>query len=137
MSKSKNGSIKAFAANITKEQSKDTGLAMMLILLLAGFLTGNILFYKLSLPVLLVVMIFPGWFYPLAIVWFGFSHLLGTFMSQLILSVVFTFIVVPVALVRRAFGYDSLKLRQFKKGTGTVMKIRNHLFAASDIEKPY
>jgi len=75
-----------FSTSITRDQSKDTGLAMMLILLLIGIFSGNVLFYKLAIPVLLVVMITPGWFYPIAILWFGFSHLLGAFMSQIILS---------------------------------------------------
>jgi len=126
-----------FSKSITREQSKDTGLAMMLILLLVGLFSGNILFYKLVIPVLLVVMIVPGWFYPLAILWFGFSHLLGSFMSQVILSVIFFIIVMPVALFRKLIGVDTLRLKQFKKGSGTVMHIRNHVFVPSDIEKPY
>jgi len=109
----------------------------MLILLLIGIFSGNILFYKLVIPVLLVVMIVPGWFYPLAILWFGFSHLLGTFMSQVILSLVYFIVVLPVALFRRMSGIDTLRLKQFKRGTGTAMHIRNHLFTPSDIEKPY
>lgn len=126
-----------FSTSITREQSKDTGLALMLILLLIGIFSGNILFYKLVIPVLLIVMIFPGWFYPLAILWFGFSHLLGTFMSQVILSLVYFIVVLPVALFRRMSGIDTLRLKQFKKGSGTAMHIRNHLFTHSDIEKPY
>lgn len=126
-----------FSTSITRDQSKDTGLAMMLILLLIGIFSGNVLFYKLAIPVLLVVMITPGWFYPIAILWFGFSHLLGAFMSQIILSLVYFIVVLPVALIRRFSGFDTLRLKHFKKGSGTVMHIRNHLFTSSDIEKPY
>lgn len=126
-----------FSANITKAQSKDTGLAMILILLLLSYFTSNPLFYLLAIPVLLLVMIVPTWFYPLAIIWFGISSLLGTIMSTIILTVVYFVIVVPIAVIRKMAGIDTLKLRQFKKGTGTVMLIRKHIYTKADIEKPY
>lgn len=126
-----------FPKEIAPEQSKDTGLALILILLLIGYFTGNVLFYKLAIPVLLIVMIVPSWFYPLAILWFGFSTLLGTIMSQIILSLVYILIVMPVALVRRMAGIDTLKLKQFRKSNATVMQVRNHIYKRSDIEKPY
>lgn len=126
-----------FSKAITREQSKDTGLALMLILLLVGYFTGNALFYKLSIPVLLIVMITPGWFYPIAILWFGLSSLIGTFMSQVLLTIIYYILVVPIATIRNLMGIDSLKIRQFHKGTNTVMQIRNHVYNSSDIEKPY
>lgn len=126
-----------FSTSISREQSKDTGLAMILILLLAGLFTGNPVLFKLAIPVVLLVMIAPGWFFPLAIVWFGLSHLIGTVMSQVLLALVYFIVVLPVALFRKLVGIDNLRLRQFRKGTSTVMHIRNHLFRAEDIEKPY
>lgn len=128
---------KLIDTSMTREQCKDTGLAMILILLLLGYFTGNILFYKLSIPVLVLVMIVPGWFYPLAIIWYSFSSLLGTVMSKLILTVVYFIIVVPIAFIRRLSGIDSLKLNQFKKGTEGVMEMRNHIYTRKDIENPY
>ncbi|KAF0195975.1 MAG: hypothetical protein FD166_2702 [Bacteroidetes bacterium] len=126
-----------FSTSISREQSKDTGLAMILILLLAGFFSGNPVLYKLAIPVVLVVMIAPGWFYPIAVLWFGLSHLIGTLMSQVLLALVYFIVVLPVAMFRKMAGIDSLRLRQFRKGTSTVMHIRNHLFRPEDIEKPY
>ncbi|MBK6346054.1 MAG: hypothetical protein IPN08_03795 [Bacteroidales bacterium] len=126
-----------FSTSISREQSKDTGLAMILILLLAGLFTGNPVLFKLAIPVVLLVMIAPGWFFPLAVVWFGLSHLIGTVMSQVLLALVYFIVVLPVALFRKLVGIDNLRLRQFRKGTSTVMHIRNHLFRAEDIEKPY
>ncbi|MFH1119570.1 MAG: SxtJ family membrane protein [Bacteroidota bacterium] len=126
-----------FSSSISREQSKDTGLALMLILLLAGFFTENQLFYRLAIPVLLLVMMVPGWFYPLAVIWFGFSHLTGTFMSWILLTLVFFIVVLPVAAFRKLSGIDNLKLKQFRKGSATVMHIRNHVFLSTDIDKPY
>jgi hypothetical protein len=126
-----------FSVSITPEQSKDTGLAMALILLIVGLFTNNLLIFKLVIPVLLLVMTLPGWFYPLAVVWFGLSHLIGTLMSWIILTIVYLIIVLPVALVRKMAGIDNLRLGEFKKETGSVMLIRNHVFKPSDMEKPY
>lgn len=137
MSELKSGKKVYFPKAVTREQSKDTGLAMLLILLLAGLFTGNMLFVRLSVPVLLLVMIVPQWFYPLAVVWFGISNVMGTVMSQLLLTLVYFIVVFPIGLIRRLSGADTLRLRAFKKGRETVMHIRNHLYTSSDIEKPY
>lgn len=126
-----------FSKSITKEQSKDTGLALALIFLLIGYFTGNTLFFKLAIPVILIVMITPRWFYPLAILWFAFSAVLGTIMSQIILTLVYFIIVFPIAMIRKMAKKDNLKLNQFRKGKESVMVIRDHVFNRSDIEKPY
>jgi hypothetical protein len=126
-----------FSTSIGKEQSKDTGLAMILILLLIGINSGNLIYFKLSVGVLLVVMTVPGIFRPLAVIWFGISHLLGTVMSQILLSLVFILFVVPVAFLRKLAGKDSLRLKEFKKGNGSVLVVRNHRFQPGDFEKPY
>jgi len=46
-------------------------------------------------------------------------------------------LVTPIGALRRFFGKDSLKLRAFKASEESVMIVRNHLFVARDIEKPY
>jgi hypothetical protein len=46
-------------------------------------------------------------------------------------------IVLPVALIRKAMGKDSLLIKKWKKGTESVFKTRDHLFQATDIDKPY
>ena len=56
-----------FPTAISKEQAKDTGMAMTLILLLTGLISGNVLFYKLAIPVLVLDMIAPMVFCPVAV----------------------------------------------------------------------
>lgn len=129
--------VRLLNTSLNKEQCKDTGLAMILILLLLGYFTGSIIYYKLSIPVLILLMITPGAFYPLAVIWFSISAIMGTIMSKIILTVVFFLIVFPIAAIRRLAGIDSLKLKQFKKGTESVMIVRNHIYTMNDIEKPY
>jgi Saxitoxin biosynthesis operon protein SxtJ len=132
-----------FPRNPTKEQCKDTGLAIVLILLLlAVFLRddGRVIkpaFVIAAVAVHVLNMIAPRLYHWAAIVWFGFSHLLGTVMSKVILTIVFVLVVTPVAVIRRMMGKDALQLKAFKAGSASVMVERNHTFTAADISKPY
>jgi hypothetical protein len=126
-----------FPTRITSRQAKDTGMAMVLILLILGLWTDRTVFFRAAVPVLVLDMVWPMAFYPLAVVWLGLSHMLGTVVSKILLSIVFFVIVLPVALVRRVAGKDSLQLRRFKATSASVMRTRNHVFVAADIEKPY
>jgi len=126
-----------FKKEISGIQAKDTGIAMVLILLLLGYFLENMLYYKTAIPVLLLVMIIPNIFKPLAVIWLGLSHFLGTVVSRILLSVVFFLLVTPVGLLRRLLGYDSLQLKKFKKGRESVMKIRDVSFTPKDIERPF
>ena len=132
-----NRSSRFFSTSITKDQAKDSGMAIVLILLLIGFFTKDDLFYKIAIPVLLMNMIYPRFYYPFAIVWFGLSNLMGTFASKILLSIVFFAIVLPIALLRRMLGKDSLLLKKFKKGSESVMKTRNQKYVAADLERPF
>lgn len=126
-----------FPKTISKKQASDSGMAILLILMLIGLFTGNDLYYKISIPVLVMNMVYPMFFYFFAILWLGFSQILGTFMSKIILSIVFFVILLPVGLFRRIIGKDSLKLKQFKKGKDGVMLKRNHRFTSNDIVNPF
>ena len=132
-----NRSSRFFSTSITKDQAKDSGMAIMLILMLIGFFTNNDLFYRIAIPVLLMNMIFPMFYYPFAILWFGLSNLLGTIVSKILLSIFFFIIVLPIALLRRLLGKDSLLLKKFKKSSKSVMKTRNQTYVAADLEKPF
>ena len=129
--------INYFPRTISKKQASDTGMAIVLVLLLIGLFSQNTIYYKIAIPVLVINMIVPMFFYPFAIIWLGFSHLLGTVVSKIILTIVYIVLVVPVGIFRRILGKDSLQLNDFKKGTGSVMKVRNYIFSSKDIEKPY
>ena len=122
---------------MTKEQSRDTGMALVLLLLLAFFKTrrGGLLYAAVALQV--VDMVVPRIYAPVAVVWFGLSNLLGTVMSRILLSILFFGLVTPIGVLRRMLGKDSLKLRAFKASEDSAMVARNHVFVAADIEKPY
>jgi hypothetical protein len=127
----------AFRHGDPGDRSRDTGLALVLLLLIAHFATGRGGFDTAALVVLVVTMTVPLVFRPVSVVWFGFSHVLGAVMSKVLLSAVFYLIVTPVAVARRLLGHDTLRLRAFKSGDSSVMHARHHVFTPDDLEKPY
>jgi hypothetical protein len=122
---------------ITRDQSRDTGMAMVLLLMLALLKWGRNELLIAALIVHVVNMIVPQVFRPVAIAWFGLAHLLGAVASRVLMFVVFALVVTPIGLLRRALGKDSLRLRAFRSGDESVMMVRNHTFTAGDLEKPY
>ncbi len=125
--------------NITKDQSKDTGMAIVLILFILGQIFHDISeALRISAIVVLVIdMVLPIVFKPAAWVWFGFANILGTVMSKILLTIIFIFLVTPMGLIRTIMGKDTLLLKKWKKGDSSVFHIRDHLFQSQDIEKPY
>jgi polyferredoxin len=122
---------------ITKDQSRDTGMAMVLLLLLVDVRMKRGWILLASIVLQLLNMTVPRIFQPVAVLWLGLSDLLGAVVSKILLSIVFFGIVTPIGILRRLLGKDSLKLRAFKAGNDSVMLERNHVFIGQDIEKPY
>ena len=120
-----------------RDRSRDTGLALVLLLLLFQLATGRRGLTTAAVVVLVVTMTAPLVFRPVSVLWFGLSHVLGTVMSKVLLAAVFYLIVTPVGVVRRLLGHDSLRLRAFKAGDASVMHARRHVFVADDLDKPY
>ncbi|NMC50535.1 MAG: hypothetical protein GYA47_14085 [Desulfovibrio sp.] len=127
----------SFWRKATTAQARDTGMAMVLICLLFAQFGGYKAMVPAAMILLLANMISPGLYRPLARVWFGLSHVLGTVMSKLILSLAFFIVLTPVGLVRKLTGKDSLRVACWKKGTDSVFRVRDHTFASSDIEQPF
>ena len=119
------------------EQTKDSGMVITLILLLIGFITSDQSYIIYSLVVIIINMVFPKLFYPFALFWFGFSERLGNVMSKLILTLIFFIILLPVGIIKRLFSKDTLQLKIWKEGHGSVLEHRNHLFKAKDLEHTY
>jgi len=122
---------------MTKDQSRDTGMAMVLLLLLVYVRTRRDGFLWCALILHVLDMIVPRLYAPLAVVWLGFSHVLGTVMSKILLSILFFGVITPIGILRRLSGKDSLKLRNFKASKDSALVVRNHVFEGQDIEKPY
>lgn len=122
---------------VSRDQAKDTGMALTLVCLLIGYLGNRKQFLLAALVILLITMLVPRVLNPAAKLWFGLSHLLGTIMSNIMMAVLFFIIVTPIGLLMRLTGHDTLQLKKWKKDRGSVFKIREHTFTEHDIKHPY
>jgi hypothetical protein len=129
--------MKYLPTRLTRRQCSEAGMAACLVLLLAGLFTGRILFFQLAIPALLINMIMPMFWYPFAVIWYGLAGLMGDVVSRILLSMVYMVLVIPVGLIRKLAGRDSLKLRMFRKSDTSVMIRRDHLYSPADLEKPF
>jgi hypothetical protein len=127
----------AWLLSSTKEQAKDTGMAMVLICLLLGYWGKFPKFLPVSLVLLLITMIWPNAFRPLGTLWFGLSHLMSSVVSRVVLSVVYFLVVTPIGLIRRATGADALQLKKWKQGPDSVFIVRQDAIQGKDLENPY
>src|SRR3990172_3749102 len=124
--------------NITRDQAKDTGMALVLIFfILAQFIPDKAkIFQVIAIIILIINMVSPVLYKPAAWLWFGFAHILGTFVSKVLLTIIFIFLVTPVGLLRSLLGKDTLLLKKWKKDDSSVFQVRNHAFRREDVEKP-
>uniref|UniRef100_I2PY52 Arginine/ornithine antiporter ArcD n=1 Tax=Desulfovibrio sp. U5L TaxID=596152 RepID=I2PY52_9BACT len=128
---------KPFWLSATREQAKDTGMALVLVSLIVFLATREIRYATIAAGILLLDMISPSLFKPAAKLWFGLSHVLGTVMSKVLLSLIFYLVLSPMGILRTLSGKDPMRARQFKKGEGSVFRVRDHAFVAADIEQPF
>ncbi len=122
--------------SITLHQAKDTGMACVLICLIGYLLAGQQAWLLAALFFVLLNMIRPQLYSPVAIIWFGLSHRLGGLASAILLTILFYTIVTPVALLRKATGADAMKQKQWRQKNSAFTE-RNHSFTPADMEKPY
>jgi len=122
---------------ITPKKTADTCMAVALLFIILGVFLGSKVFFTIAACILIVGMLKPMLFFPIAWVWFGFGKVMGIVMSKVVLAVIYFVIVSLVAVIRRLAGKDTLKLREWKKGTASVFCGKEHLFSAEDLRHPY
>ncbi|MBS4030260.1 MAG: hypothetical protein KGZ63_02415 [Clostridiales bacterium] len=122
---------------INSKQILDTGLVFVLIVLLVAFRIKNLQLVLLAIVLLLISMSAPRVFSPLAKIWFGLSHLVGTVVSKVLLTLVFFLIVTPIAVVRKLLGGDSMQSRVWKKSKESVFKTYDKEYKAEHLRNPY
>ena len=123
--------------NISINQAKDTGMAIVLICLLINIFGKDSLFNILAILFLVINMVVPSVYKPVANIWLSFSKIIGTIMSKILLVIVFFLIVTPMGITRRLLGKDSLKLKSWKNDHDSVFVTRNNSFRSEDVEAPY
>ena len=122
---------------MTSDQCKDSGLAIILILLLTAWIADNNFFLGPAIVVLVLTMTIPKFFKPFAFIWFRFSHFLGGIVSKILLTGVFFILVTPVGEIRRLLGKDSMKTRNWKDNSESVFIDRSSTFDAEDLKRPF
>ena len=128
---------RSFWLSASTAQARDTGMALVLICLLAAWFGHRRDTVGYAIILLALTMTWPAAFKPAAKLWFGLSHAMGAVMSKILLGAVFFTVLTPVGLLRRAIGKDSMQLNRFKKDSASVLRVRDHRFTANDIETPY
>ena len=123
--------------NPTREQCKDTGIILGIFLLYFSIRNVNNTLFLATFIIFVFVIIFPKMFKFLAILWFGFSHLLGTIMTKLLLTVIFYLVVAPVSIIRKLMKKDGMNLKRFKSSTKSVWMDREHEITKKDLFKPF
>lgn len=123
--------------NCTNDQCKDTGLAIILILLIATLARKNFSFVGPTIIVLVITMTWPKLLMPLAKLWFGLANFMSEVASKVILTTIFFLLVTPIGLLRKVLGNDAMTMKTWKTGTGSAFIDRNHNFSANDLEKPF
>ena len=122
---------------ISRKQAVDTGMAMVLLCLLAGFFLKKEYFVLSAMVLLVVNMVIPDVYRPLAVIWLSISEILGLIVSKIILSVLFFVIVTPVGIIRKLMKKDTLTLKKWKKDRSSVFIVRNRDRNPFNLEKPY
>lgn len=121
----------------TKEQTKETGIVIGLVILYIGIVTGSFMWFKISFLIILLTLLIPSIFYFPAKVWFGFSEKLGSVVSRIVLAIIYFIVVMPVGLLRKVLKKDSMMLKSFNKGLPSSWVVREHKYSEKDILKPY
>jgi ABC-type nitrate/sulfonate/bicarbonate transport system permease component len=122
---------------VNEKQTIEMGVILGGIFLVISMVTKMPVFQTISLATLLISLIVPRVFYPLALLWFGLSQAMGNLVSKVILAAVFFLVVLPVGLVLRLVKHDPLKLRQFKGNQSSAFQNRNHLYQSNELFNQY
>lgn len=124
-------------ATMTRGQSRDTGQVLALILALCAFVLEKPELTLASAGVMLLVLVWPSVFRPLAFVWFGLAEILGWVMTRVIFSTIFFLLVTPVGVFRRGCGIDPMERGRWKDGQKSVFRVRDHEYSAQDLERMF
>jgi hypothetical protein len=123
--------------NIKRQQCIEFGQVASLAMLVAALYFRDFRMVAVALILLLITLLAPRLFYPLAIIWFAIAKILGEINIRILLTLVFLLVVVPVGIWRKWRGKDTLQLHSFKKEKGSVMVIRNHVYTKEDLQHTF
>ena len=110
-------------SNIKIGTNKSFGIVFFLFFLIVSlfplFKDGNIRIWSLIIAVIFLVLgiLNSKILTPLNKIWFKFGILLGSFVSPIVMGVVFFAIVTPTSIIMRVLGKNLLNLKKDNKNT--------------------
>ena len=113
---------------INKSSNKSFGLVFFIVFLLIGIYPllkdGELRVWSIiiSLIFLFLGLLNSKLLSPLNRLWFKFGTLLGKIISPFIMSIIFFFVVTPVAMIMRTLGKDLLNLKYNKNKSYWIKK---------------
>lgn len=123
---------------------KQFGSALAAILLVFGvinFLKGRIGFYPwffgLSVVTILLVLVAPKCIKPIFIVFSKIGHAIGWVNSRIILALIYSIFVTPIAIVMKVIGRDPLNRKIDKKETSHWIKHATVKATKENLEKQF
>ena len=90
-----------------------------------------------AIALLALALLIPVVFRPLTYLWMVLGLLSQKLVSKLILILLYLFLVIPIGMIRKYLGKDTLNLKRFKKTRQSVFKLRNHQYEPNDLEYPF
>jgi len=127
----------------SKIEQKKFGITIGIILFIIGiilFYKENSLYQNFAISATIFILsgfIIPVLLKPIYLVWMTFAVILGWFMTRLILSVLFFFIMTPIGLIARIFGKDFLNIRN-KNSVSSYWNLRDsNVERNQDYEKQF
>lgn len=112
-------------------------MALTLVSLIIWLFHPAQLWIYIAMIFLFVNMTIPAFFRPFSVVWFGLSTLMGTFMSKVLLTLIFYLVVSPIGNLQRLLGKSRLNIKQWGVSSQSVFVDRDKLFQTEDIKYPF
>jgi hypothetical protein len=121
-----------------KDKVQEFAMVMALAMLIVYFFIKSNLLIILGIIVLSIGVLLPLILFPFAYLWFKFGAALGKIVSPVILVLVYTLVLLPVALFRRLIHIDTLKLNRKKYHRYRSSFVdREHLYKEKDLKHTF
>ncbi|TAH04213.1 MAG: hypothetical protein EAZ16_05940 [Sphingobacteriales bacterium] len=109
----------------------ETIIVLTIAIAVLGWFTKKQQWYWVALIFALVALAVPPLAKYIHIGWMKLAQAIGFVMNKVLLTVVFIIIVIPLGILSRIMGKNSIRL---KKGGNTYFKTRNHTYTKADLE---
>jgi hypothetical protein len=114
---------------------KDSVIAVVILLLMAFIFLKSRYWVYAALALSVISVLSPQATHYVHRIWSLFTEILGRISGGIILTLVFIFILIPTALLKRWFGKKEVILN--KGNRLSTFQTRNHKYIEGDLENPW